>query len=146
MRPTALGFCIFFQLERASRKPFQIPAVFSMKMRLAFKVIENLHVMRSTAPTFLLFPCASQESCRIRGAHFPCVFSGNPRLAFSSDCEFTCDAANCPLIPDVFPRKTCLAGRIPRGSRCHCKFSFIPKPGRKPNLDKGTSYRRCWVI
>ena len=30
-RPTAPGFLIFFQLKRASRKPLQIPCVFSMK-------------------------------------------------------------------------------------------------------------------
>ena len=134
MRPTAAGFRIFFQGKRASRKPFQIPCVFSMKARLAFKVIVNLYVMRSTAPTFLVFfqrKCASQESCRIRWVHFPCVFSGNPRLAFRSDCEFTCDAANCALIPNT-------SEGIPRGSQCHCKFSFVPKAGRKPNLDKGT--------
>ena len=64
-RPTAPGFRIFFQLKRASRKPFQIPCVFSMKVCLAFKVIVNLYVMRSIAPTFLVFSrrkCASQES------------------------------------------------------------------------------------
>ena len=105
-RPTAPGFRIFFQLKRASRKPFQIPCVFSMKAPLAFKVIVNLHVMRSIAPTFLVFfrrKCASQES------RFPCIFSSSPRLAFRSDCEFTCDAANCSLIPHTFPRKTRLA-------------------------------------
>ena len=114
MRPTAREFRIFFQLKRASRKPFQIPCVFSMKVRLAFKVIVNLYVMRSIAPTFLVFfrrKCASQESCRIRWVHFPCVFS-----------EFTCDAANCSLTPNTFPRKTRLAGGIPQGSHCHCKF------------------------
>ena len=122
---------------------------FSMKLRLALKVIVNLHVMTSIAPTFLVFfrrGCASQESCRVRGVQFPCVFSGNPRFAFRSDCEFTCDAANCSLTPNTFPRKTRLAGGIPQGSHCRCKFSFIPKPGRKPNLDKGTLYRRCWAI
>ena len=140
-RPTAPGFRIFFQLRRASGKPFQIPRGFSMTMRLAFKVIVNLYMMWSTAHTFLFFfqrKCASQESCRLPWVHFPCVFSGNLRRAFRSDCEFTCDAANCSLIPNFFPRKTRLAGGIPRGSHCHCKFSFIPKPGRKPNLDKGT--------
>ena len=108
-RPTAPGFRIFFQLKRASRKPFQIPCVFSMKVRLAFKVIVNLYVMRSIAPTFLVFfrrTCAAQASCRIRWVHFSCVFSCNPRLSFRSDCEFTCDAANCSLIPNIFPRKT----------------------------------------
>ena len=103
-------------------------------------------VDRSHIPFLFQRTCASQESCRIRWVHLLYVFSGNPRLAFRSDYEFTCDAANCPLIPNDFPRKTCLAGGIPRGSHCHCKFSFIPKPGRKPNLDKGTLYRRCWVI
>ena len=49
-------------------------------------------------------------------------------------------------MPKIFPRKTRLAEGIPLGGHCHCKFSFVPKPGRKPNLDKGTLYRRCWVI
>ena len=110
-RPTATGFRIFFQLKRASRKPFQIPCVFSMKVRLAFKVtvnLRNLHVMRSLVPTFLVFfriKCASQESCRIPWVHFPCAFSRNPRLALRRDCEFTCDEANCSLTPNIFQGK-----------------------------------------
>ena len=122
MRPTAPGFRIFFQLKRASRKPFQIPCVSSMTVRLAFKLIVNLYVMWSTAHTFLVFfqrKCASQESCRLLWVHFPCVFSSNLRRAFRSDCEFTCDAANCSLNPNIFPRKTRLAGGIPPGSHCH---------------------------
>ena len=118
MRPTAPRFRIFFQLKRASRKPFQIPCVFSRTVRPAFKVIVNLCVMWSTAHTFLdLFQrkCASQESCRLPWVHFPCVFSGSLRRAFRSDCEFTCDAANCSLIPNIFARKTRLAGGIPPG-------------------------------
>ena len=68
-----------------------------MKMRLAFKVIENLYDGddRSHIPCLFHRKCALQESCRICWVHFPCVFSGNARLAFRSDCEFTCDAANC---------------------------------------------------
>ena len=119
-----------FSRKRASRKPFQIPGVFSMKMRLGFNVIVNYAVDRSHIPCHFPRKCASQESCRIAWAHFPCVFSNNPRLAFRSDCEFTCDAANCSLTPNIFPRKTRLAGGIPRGSHCHCKFSFVPKPGQ----------------
>ena len=149
-RATAPGFRIFFQLKRASRRPLQTPCAFSMKVCLAFKVVVNLYICDAVdgahTPCFFPTKCASQESCRIRWVHFPCVFSGSPRLAFRSDCEFTCDAANCSLIPNTFPRKTRLAGGIPQGSHCHCKFSFIPKPGRKPNLDKGTLYRQCWVI
>ena len=144
-RPTAPGFRIFFQLKLASRKPFQIPCVFSMTVRLAFKVTLNLHVMRSVAPTFLVFfrmKCASQESCRIPWVHFPCVFSSNPRLAL----EVIVNLHVMRPTASIFPRKTRLAGGIPLGSHCHCKFSFVPKPGRKPNLDKGTLYRRCWVI
>ena len=120
-----------------------------MKVRLAFRVIVTLYVMRSTAPKTLVFfhrKCASQESCRIRWVNFPCVFSCKMRLAFRSDCEFTCDAANCSRNPNIFPRKTRLAGGIPRGSHCHCRFSFIPTPGRKPNLDKRTLYKRGWVV
>ena len=149
MRPTAPGFRIFFQLKLASRKPFHIPCVFSMKLRLAFRVIVNFNVMRSAAPTSLFFfhrKCISQESCHIRWVNFPCVFSCKMGLAFSSDCESTCDAANCSQTPNIFPRKTHLAGGIPLGSHCHCKFSLIPTPGRKPNLDKGTLYKRGWVI
>ena len=41
-RPTAPGRRIFFQLKRASRKPFQILCVFSSKTRLALNVIGNL--------------------------------------------------------------------------------------------------------
>ena len=101
-------------------------------------------------PALLVFfqrKCASQESCRLPWVQFPCVFSGNLHRALRSDCEFKCDAASCPLIPNIFPRKTCLAGGIPPGSHCHCKCSsFVPRPGRKPNLDKGTLYRRCRVV
>ena len=123
MRPAAPGARIFFQEKRASQQPFQTPCVFPLKVSLAFKVIVNLYlyVMRSTAPTFLVFfqgKCGSRESCRIRWVHFPCVFS-SPRLAFRSDCKFTCDAANCFLTSRTFPRKTRLARGIPRGSHCH---------------------------
>ena len=159
-QPTAARFRIFFQLKRASRKPFQIPCVFSMKAPLAFKVTVNfLYVMRSIAPTFLVV--SEENAPRSNPAAFvgftflvfsgkmrlavnvpvnsydtqptapefriffqlkratrkpfqtPCVFSMNVRLAFRSDCEFTCDAASCSLIPKLFPRKTRLAGGIP---------------------------------
>ena len=76
-RPTAPGFRIFFQLERASRKPFQIPCVFSMKARRAFKVIVNLYVMRSIAPTFLVF---SEENAPRSN---PAAFLGFTFLVFS---------------------------------------------------------------
>ena len=103
-RPTAPGFRIFFQLKRASRKPFQIPCVFSMRVSLAFKVIVNLNVMRSIAPTFRVF---SEENAPRRN---PAAFPGFTFLVFSqvvrvlrsrSDCEFTRDAANCSLIPNI---------------------------------------------
>ena len=58
--------------------------------------------------TFLVYfqrKCASQESCCIPWVHFPCVFSSNPRLALRSDCEFTCDEANCSLTPNIFQGK-----------------------------------------
>ena len=58
-RPTAPGFRIFFQLKRASRKPFQIPCVFSMKRRRAFKVIVNSHVIRKVAKTTFASCCSS---------------------------------------------------------------------------------------
>ena len=81
-RPTAPGFRIFFQLERASRKPFQIPCVFSMKVRLALELIVNLHVMRLSLPHSLSFP----KKMRLAGillhslGSLSSVFSGNPVL------------------------------------------------------------------
>ena len=57
-----LGFRIFFQLKRASRKPFQIPCVFSMKVCLAFKVVVKL--------------CDAVDR-----AHIPCFFPKKVRLA-----------------------------------------------------------------
>ena len=101
-------------------------------------------VMRLSLPHSLSFP-KKMRLAGFVGFTFLC-FLGWSGLAFRSDCEFTCDAASCSLRPKIFPRKTRLAGGIPLGSHCHCKFSFVPKPGRKPNLDKGTFYRRCWVI
>ena len=118
-RATTPGFRIFFQLKRAPRKPCQIPCVFSMKVPLAFKVIVNLHVMRGIAPTFLVFfhrKCASQESCRIPWVHFPCVFSSKMSLGFTSDCEFTCDAANRSRILYLFSTKTCVEETLPDSS------------------------------
>ena len=117
---------------------FQIPCVFPSKTRLGFKVTVNLHVMRSAASTSLAFfhrKYSSQESCRIPWVHFPCVFSRKMSLGFRS-CEFTCDAANRSGTLNIFPRKTRLAGGIPRGHR-HGKCLFVPKPGRRPNVDKG---------
>ena len=125
MRPTALGFCIFFQLKRASRKPFQIPAVFSMNMPLAFKVIVNLHVTRSTAPTFLFF---FKEHAPRRN---PAAFVGFTFFVFSQAIRVLRSEVIMnlhvmrPTAP-WFPMFLCLAGGIPRGSHCHCKFSFIP--------------------
>ena len=63
------------------------------------------------------------------------VFSP-PRLGFARDCKFKSDAANRSLIPC---RQTRLAGGIPWGSQSHCKFSFVPKPGRRPNVDIATA-------
>ena len=54
-RPTPPGLRIFFQLKRASRKPFQIPCVFSSKTRLACNARVNLYDSRPTPPTFLVF-------------------------------------------------------------------------------------------
>ena len=147
MRPTGSDFRIFFQGRHASQQPFQIPFLFSSKTRLGLKVIVNLHVMRPTAPTFLVFfkrKCASQESCHIPWVHFPCVFSSKMNLGPTSDCEFTCDAANRSGITKIFPRKTRLAGGIPR-RHCHCKSSFVPKPGRRPNVDKGALYVKAML-
>ena len=100
-RPTAPGLRIFFQLKRASRKPFQIPCVFSSKTRLACNVPVNLYDSRPTAPTFLVF---FKENARPR-VHFHCVFSGTMCLGFTSQCEFTCDAASPCRISFLFPRE-----------------------------------------
>ena len=73
-------------------------------------------MMRPIAPTYLVFlhrKCASQESCRVPWAHFPCVFSSKMRLGFTSDCEFTCDAANRSWILYLFSTKTCVAETLP---------------------------------
>ena len=108
------------QGKRALQQPFQIPCVFSSKTRLGFNVIINLHVMRSTAPTFLIFfhrKCASQESCRIPWVHFPCDFSSKMSLGFTSDCEFTCDAANRSRILYLFFKENVRRGNQPN-SRC----------------------------
>ena len=113
-----------------------------MKVCLAFKVILNLNVMRSVAPTFLVFfrrKCASQESCRIRWVHFPCVFSGHPRLAFRSDCEFTCDAANCSLTPNTFPRKT-------RARSCDSQFFKTHVTPKGWDVKGGIPQNACWRL
>lgn len=138
-RPTSPEVRIFFKGKRVSQQPFQIPCVLSSKERLAFNETVNLYVMRRTAPKFCVFldwKCASQESSHIPRVHFPGVFSGKMRLVFTSHCEFAYDAANCSLTPNIFPRKTRIAGGIPR-HHCRCNFSFVPKPGRRPDVDKG---------
>ena len=71
----------------------------------------------------------------------PAAFLGFTFLEFSQvkcvlGSQVKCDAANRSLIPNTFLRKTRLAGGIPQG-HCHCNFSFVPKPGRRPNVDKG---------
>ena len=97
----------------------------------------NLHVMRSTAPTFLVFfhrKCASQESCRIPWVHFPCVFSSKISLGFTSDCEFTCDAASRSRILYLFSRKRALRKpfQIPGvfSMKMHLGFNVIKLCGR----------------
>ena len=115
-RPTTPGLRIFFQGKRASQQPFQIPCVFSSKTLLGFNVAVNLGVM-PTAPKFLIFfqrKRALQESCRIPRVHFPSVFSSRTRLGFTSDREFTGDAANRSQTPNIFPRKTRLRGDMDR--------------------------------
>ena len=149
MRPTAPGFRIFFSTKTCFPETLPDSMCFfngsasCVQGDCKFKcdVVDRAHIA-----CFFQRKCASQESCCLPWVHFPCVFSGNLRRALRSDCEFTCDAANGSLSPNIFPRKTRLAGGIPPGSHCHCKCSFVPKPGRKPNLDKGTLYRRCRVI
>ena len=160
-RPTAPGFRIFFQLKRASRKPFQIPCVFSMRVSLAFKVIVNLNVMRSIAPTFRVF---SEENAPRRN---PAAFPGFTFLVFSqvvrvlrsrSDCEFTCDAANCSLIPNTFPRKTRLAWlSVPHKPRvalvrkgnagsCHSQFFKTHVTPKGWDVKGGIPQDACWRL
>ena len=138
-RATAPGFRIFFQLKRASRKPFQIPRS-SMKVRRAFEVIVNLHLMRLSLPHSLSFPkkmCLAGILPHSLGS-LSSVFSGNPvlRSEVIVNLHVMPDAASCSLIPKIFPRKTRLAGGIPLSGHCHCKFSFVPKPGRSQILTK----------
>ena len=96
-------------------------------------------MMRPTAPKVFLF---SKENAPRRN---PAAFLGftflvlpqvKMRLGFTSDCEFTCDAANRSGTPNIFQGKRASQEGISRG-HCHCKFSFVPKPGRRPNVDKG---------
>ena len=108
-RPTALGFRIFFHLKRASRKPFQIPCVFSSKTRLALNVIAKfiwLAADRSHIPGFFQRKRTLQESGHVPQVHFHCVFSGTMCLGFTSQCEFTCDAASPCRILFLFPRES----------------------------------------
>ena len=149
-RPTAPGFHIFFQLKRASRKPFSLfRAFFQWRcvLRSRWQSV-NLHVMRSSGPTFLIF---SKENAYRRNPAaflrftFLVLSQAIPVLRWEVIVNLHVMRPTAPWL-NIFRRKTRLAGGIPRGSHCHCKFSFVPKPGRKPNLDKGTLYRRCWVI
>ena len=73
----------FFQLKRASRKPFQIPCVFSSKTRLACTVTVNLNNLQPAAPTFLVF---FKENARRRN---PDTFLGFTFIVFSQvQCVF----------------------------------------------------------
>ena len=66
--------------ENARRTNPQIPCVFSGKMRLAFNVTVNLHVMRPTAPGFRIFFQGKRVSHQL--FQIPCVFSSKMRLEF----------------------------------------------------------------
>ena len=99
-RPTAPGLRIFYQLKGASRKPFQIPCVFPSKPRLAYDVTVNLNDSQPAAPTFLF-----SKKTRVAGIlPHSSAFSGTMRLAFTSQCEFTCDAAS-PCWMSFLPRE-----------------------------------------
>ena len=76
--------------------------------------------------------------------HFPCVFSSNMCLGFTSHCQFPCDAAHRSLLPKIYPRKTRFAGGNPR-RHCGCKFSVAPTPGKRPNVDKGALYVKAML-
>ena len=106
---------VFFNEKCALHQPPLIPCVFSGKMRLAFLVTVNSYDTRATALGFRIFfqlKRASQESWRIPQIHFHCVFSGTMRLRFTSQCEFTCDAAFPCRMPFLFAREN-----APRGNR-----------------------------
>ena len=78
-----------------------------LKMRLAFEVIVNLHVMRLSLPHSLSFPkkmCLAGILPRSLGS-LSSVFSGNPVLRSEAIVNFTCDAASCSLIPKNFSRE-----------------------------------------
>ena len=111
-RPTAPGFRFFFQLKRASRKPFQIPCVILSKTRLAFNVTVNLYDAQPTAPTTFVFQrkCASQESCHIPRVHCHFDFSGQCVLGSQVNVNshvMLPAPAGCRFF---FQRKTRLAG------------------------------------
>ena len=87
---------------RASRKPLQIPCVFSSKTRAAFNVIVNLYDSR---PGLFHRKQASQECCNIPRVYFHCVFSVTMRLGLTSHCEFTCDDASPCRMSFLFPKE-----------------------------------------
>ena len=77
-RPTA-EFLVSYK-EKSCRTNPQNPCVFSSKMGLAFNAIENLFVMRPTAPGFRIFfqgKRAPQQPFQIR------VFSGKTHVGFN---------------------------------------------------------------
>ena len=84
--PTPEKSLCFSMKNPRCTKPPQIPCVFSSKTRLACNVPVNR-------------------------VHFHCVVSGTLRLGFTSQCEFTCDAASPSRMPSLFPTE-----KAPRGN------------------------------
>ena len=89
--------------ENARRTNPQIPYVFLGKMRLAFNVTLNLHVMRPTVPGFRIFFQGKRVSHQ--PFQIPCVFSSKMRLEFNVTVKVIWLAADRSNIPDVFQRK-----------------------------------------
>ena len=107
-----------------SRQPRRNRCVFSCKMRLGFISNQNLHITPAHPGEIVVFfneksalyqppqiPCVFSSKTRlacnvpVNRVHFHCVVSGTLRLGFTSQCEFTCDAASPSRMSFFFPRE-----------------------------------------
>ena len=92
------------------------------------------------APDRFHIPCFLPKKMRFAGSlpiprvHFPCVWM---RLGFTSHGEFTCDAANRSLIPNIFPRPR---RRDVKAMLGYLTFKCSQKAGR------ACEERRCLVM
>ena len=99
----------------------------------AFNVTANLYVMRPAAPKFCFFSTGNAPRWN------PATFLGLTFLVFS---QVKCVLYSQATVNSHVMRPTAqrlLARGIPR-RHCRCKFSLAPKPGRRPNVDKGALY------